>query len=196
MGLIKRAADLAYTFRFIRMLVMDWKNWDAYKEGLIDENGKRIKSVKMDTDAKKSAYTPFIRLAANTKRLLSKIPGGGSKLGSFAAGLFLIKEQYGLTDDDLDKILTKMYIDVLDFLNENNQWFVLEDKTISPGIYRIKEEKIVNSTYEPIVLPKDQIKIYEDLNFPVGSVFGMDIYEATHVKTNQRIYITTSEIYK
>ena len=196
MGLVKRAADLAYTFRFIRMLVMDWKNWDAYKEGLIDENGKRIKSVKMDTDAKKSAYTPFIRLAANTKRLLSKIPGGGSKLGSFAAGLFLIKEQYGLTDDDLDKILTKMEIDILDFLNEDNQWFILEDKSISPGMYRIKDEKIVNSTYEPIVLPKDQIKIYEDLNFPVGSVFGMDIYEATHVKTNQRIYITTSEIYK
>ena len=196
MGLIKRAADLAYTFRFIRMLVMDWKNWDAYKEGLIDENGKRIKSVKMDTDAKKSAYTPFIRLAANTKRLLSKIPGGGSKLGSFAAGLFLIKEQYGLTDDDLDKILTKMEIDVLDFLNEDNQWFILEDKSISPGMYRIKDEKIINSTYEPMVLPKDQIKIYEDLNFPVGSVFGMDIYEATHVKTNQRIYITTSEIYK
>ena len=196
MGLIKRAADLAYTFRFIRMLVMDWKNWDAYKEGLIDENGKRIKSVKMDTDAKKSAYTPFIRLAANTKRLLSKIPGGGSKLGSFAAGLFLIKEQYGLTDDDLDKILTKMEIDVLDFLNEDNQWFILEDKSISPGMYRIKDEKIINSTYEPMVLPKDQIKIYEDLNFPVGSVFGMDIYQATHVKTNQRIYITTSEIYK
>ena len=196
MGLIKRAADLAYTFRFIRMLVMDWKNWDAYKEGLIDENGKRIKSVKMDTDAKKSAYTPFIRLAANTKRLLSKIPGGGSKLGSFAAGLFLIKEQYGLTDDDLDKILTKMEIDVLDFLNEDNQWFVLEDKSISPGMYRIKDEKIINSTYEPMVLPKDQIKIYEDLKFPVGSVFGMDIYQATHVKTNQRIYITTSEIYK
>ena len=196
MGLVKRAADLAYTFRFIRMLVMDWKNWDAYKEGLIDENGKRIKSVKMDTDAKKSAYTPFIRLAANTKRLLSKIPGGGSKLGSFAAGLFLIKEQYGLTDDDLDKILTKMEIDVLDFLNEDNQWFVLEDKSISPGIYRIKEEKIVNTTYEPMVLPKDQIKVYEDLNSPIGNVFGMDIYEATHVKTNQRIYITTSEIYK
>lgn len=196
MGLVKRAADLAYTFRFIRMLVMDWKNWDAYKEGLIDENGKRIKSVKMDTDAKKSAYTPFIRLAANTKRLLSKIPGGSSKLGSFAAGLFLIKEQYGLTDDDLDKILTKMEIDVLDFLNEDNQWFVLEDKSISPGVYRIKEEKILNTTFEPMVLPKDQIKIYEDLNSPVGNVFGMDIYEATHVKTNQRIYITTSEIYK
>ena len=63
-------------------------------------------------------------------------------------------------------------------------------------MYRIKDEKIVNTTYESMVLPKDQIKIYEDLNFPIGDVFGMDIYEATHVKTNQRIYITTSEIYK
>ena len=56
MGLVKRAADLAYTFRFIRMLVMDWKNWDAYKLGIIDENGKRKKEVKLDNDEKKSAY--------------------------------------------------------------------------------------------------------------------------------------------
>ena len=55
MGLVKRAADLAYTFRFIRMLVMKWENWDAYKEGLIDKDGKRIKDVKMDTDAKGGA---------------------------------------------------------------------------------------------------------------------------------------------
>ena len=196
MGLVKRAADLAYTFRFIRMLVMDWKNWDAYKEGLIDENGNRIKTVKMDTEAKKSSYTPFIRLAANTKRLLSKIPGGSTKLGSFAAGLFLIKEHYNLSDKDLEKILKESKFDSLDLLAEDNQWFLLENKALSPGMYRIKTEKIVNSTFESVVLPKDQIKIYEDINYPVGNVFGMDIYEATHVKTNQRIYITTSEIYK
>ena len=196
MGLVKRAADLAYTFRFIRMLVMDWKNWDAYKEGLIDEKGKRIKSVKLDNDTKKSAYTPFIRLCANIKRLLSKVPGGGSKLGSFAAARVLIKEEYKLSDKDLDKILIKLNIDSSDILAEKNDWFVLEDKTISPGVYKIKDEKIINTTYEPMVFPKDQIKIYEDLNLPIGAVFGMDIYQAIHVKTNQKIYITTSEIYK
>jgi hypothetical protein len=178
------------------MLVMKWENWDAYKLGIIDENGKRIKSVKLDNPEKKNAYTPFVRLGANIKRLLTKIPGGGTKLGSFAAALFLIKEKYQLTDDNLDDILKKLDIDVLDFLNEDNQWFVLDDKKLSPGIYRIKNEKVVNTTFEPIVLAKDEIKIYEDLNYPIGDVFGMDIYEATHVKTNQRIYITTSEIYK
>mgnify|MGYP006209165091 CR=1 FL=1 len=47
MGLVKRAADLAYTFRFIRLMAMDWKSWDAYKLGIIDENGKRQRNVKL-----------------------------------------------------------------------------------------------------------------------------------------------------
>ena len=62
MGIVKRAADLAFTFRFIRMLVLDWKDWDAYKLNIIDEDGKRNKDVKLDDDEKKSAYTPFIRM--------------------------------------------------------------------------------------------------------------------------------------
>ena len=32
MGVLKGAADLVYTFRFIRMMVMKWENWDAYNK--------------------------------------------------------------------------------------------------------------------------------------------------------------------
>jgi hypothetical protein len=194
MSLIKRGADLVYTFRFIRMLVMKWENWDAAKLGIIDENGKRQKDVKLDTAEKKAAYTPFIRLAANIKRLLSKIPGGGSKLGSFAAGLFLIKEKFDLSDTQLDKIMREVGIDTLDVLEESSQWFILEDGTLSEGIYRVYNHKILNSTYEEIVLPKDQVKVTD--GSPVGDVFGMNIFEATHVKTGQKVYISANEIYK
>ena len=121
MGILKRAADIAYTFRFIRMMVMDWKDWDAYKQGIIDENGKRNRNVKLDTDEKKSSYTPFIRLAANIKRLVAKIPGGGSRLGSFASALFLIKEKYNLKEKSLKDICEKCDIEILDFLNEKNE---------------------------------------------------------------------------
>lgn len=195
MGIVKRAADLTYSFRFIRMLVMDWKNWDAYKLGLIDENGKRIKSIKIDTDEKKSAYTPFIRLCANVKRIVSKIPGGGSKLGSFASALFLMKEKFGIHDKQINKLLECNNLTPLDFLNENSQWFILEDNQISPGVYRLYNPKIINRNFEEIVFAKDQIRIQEDC-FPVGDIFGLNIYEATHLKTNQTIYITISEIYK
>jgi len=191
MGILKRAADLGYTFRFIRLMVMDWKDWDAYKLGLIDENGKRNKNVKMDTDEKKSAYTPFIRLAANIKRLVAKIPGGGSKLGSFASALFLIKEKVGTKG--LEKICEKLNIDVLDFLNEKNEWFLLEDKQLSPGVYRVSNPKLLNKTCDELVLPKDQVRIQDEC-FPVGDVFGVDVYEATHIKTNQQVYVTASEL--
>ena len=195
MGIVKRAADLTYSFRFIRMIVMDWKNWDAFKLGIIDENGKRNKSVQLDDDEKKSAYTPFIRLCANVKRLLSKIPGGGTKLGSFASALFLMKEQFGIQDKQICKLLEQNNLAPLDFLNENSQWFILENNQISPGVYRLYNSKVINRNFEEIVFAKDQIRIKEDC-FPIGDIFGLNIYEATHLKTNQSIYITISEIYK
>ena len=195
MGLVKRAADLAFTFRFIRMLVMDWKDWDAYKLGIITDEGKRNRNVQLDTDEKKSAYTPFIRLAGNVKRLLSKIPGGGTKLGSFAAALYLIKEDQNLSDKQLNKILEEFGIDSLDIMLESSQWFVTQDGMLSPGIYKLSEDKVLNGTYDDIVSAKDQIRIYEDC-YPVGDVFGIDIYEAEHIRTRQKVYVSVNEIYK
>ena len=193
MGILKRAADIAYTFRFIRMMVMDWKDWDAYKQGVIDENGKRNRNVKLDTDEKKSSYTPFIRLAANIKRLIAKIPGGGSRLGSFASALFLIKEKYNLKEKNLKDICEKCDIEILDFLNEKNEWFLLQDKQLSPGIYRVANPKLLNKSCSEMVWPKDQVRINEEC-FPVGDVFGVDIYKAVHMKTDQEVYVTASEL--
>ena len=195
MGILKRAADLTYTFRFIRMLVLDWKEWDAYKLGIIDAEGKRDRNVKLNTDEKKSAYTPFIRLCANVKRLVANIPGGSSKLGSFASALYLIKEHYGLKDKDIKAINEKLGIDSLDIILEGNSWFVLDDGSIGPGVYRIKENKLIAKTCDEMVWAKDQIRIQENCS-PVGDVFGIPIYEATHMKTNQKIFITVNEIYK
>ena len=195
MGLLKKAADTVYAFRFIRMLVLDWKDWDAYKAGVIDENGKRVKSVKIDNLEKSSTWTPFIRLCANIKRLVSKAPGGGSRLGSFAAALYLIKEKTGMTDKEIKQICEKVGIEPLDFLNENSEWFVLEDKQLSHGVYRLRDSKVLNSTIEEMCNAKDQIRILEDC-YPVGDVFGVDIYEATHMRTNQKVYVTIREIYK
>ena len=195
MGIVKNAADLAYAFRFVRMLVMKWEDWDAYKQGIIDKKGKRIKGVELNSDEKLASYTPFIRLCANIKRLLSKIPGGGTRLGSFAAALYLLKENFDIKEQKIEKCLKEHGIDVTDFLKEQTEWFVLEDKQLSPGIYRVFNYKILNNSYEEIVNPKDQIRVNENA-YPVGSLFGIDIYEAKHIRTNQSIYISASEIYK
>ncbi len=195
MGILKRAADITYAFRFVRLLVMKWENWDAYKLGIIDKDGKRDRNVKLDDDEKKSAYTPFIRLVANIKRLTSKIPGGGTGLGSFASALYLIKEEIGLNEKQLTKIAEECNLEILDFLNESNMWFILDDKCLSPGVYKLKEDKLLNKSCEDIVFKNDQIRVKED-SYPVGNMFGLDIYEALHIKTGQRVFVSTSEIIK
>jgi hypothetical protein len=126
--------------------------------------------------------------------MLNKVPGLGNSLGSFAAGLFLIKERFDLADHQLEKILSEFGLEPTDFLEENAQWFVLEDGTLGPGVYRIKNVKVCNKSFEEIVLPKDQIKVFDGT--PIGDIFGINVFEAVHLKTNQKIYITISEIYK
>lgn len=193
MSLASRAGDLYYAFRFVKLLTTKWEDSDAYKLGIIDENGKRVTSVKLDTDEKKSAYTPFIRLVYNIKRLLEKVPGAKSTLASYAAALFLLKEKYELSDKSINKILKQCQIDPLDLMAESSQWYVLGDKQLSPGIYRLREDRLTSLDVE--VNAKDTIRVSSDA-YPSGEILGLDIYEVTHINTNQPMYVTVGELYK
>lgn len=188
MGIIKRAADLAFTFRFLRMLVMKWESWDAYKLGIIDDSGKRVRGVSLDTDEKKSAYTPFIRLVANIKKLV-----GQNKFTSLASALYLMKEQHSLSDDTVEHIMKEANIDTTDLMLESSSWFVINDHQLAPGVYKVKEAKLLNTSCEDIVNPHDKIRVADDC-YPTGQVAGLDIYEATHIRSNQKVFITIGEL--
>ena len=62
-------------------------------------------------------------------------------------------------------------------------------------LYTAKNSKIVNSTFEEIVNPHDKIKINNDC-YPIDTVFGLNIYEGIHLRSQQRIYTTINELYK
>jgi len=191
MSLLKRAGDLVYTFRFLKLLVTKFENTEAFKLGIIDKDGKRLRKSESSED--KSAYTPFHRLVFNIKKLMSKVPGGSSTLASYGAALYLIKEKYGVSESQIEKGLKELGFDMSDFLGESSQWFVLEDGRLSPGIYRVRNEKVLNNTLDEYVKPKDRILVREDA-YPIGSIFGLNIYEAVHKPTNQTIYITIDEL--
>lgn len=195
MSLASRAGDLYYAFRFVKLLTTKWEDTDAFKLGIIDSNGKRIKSKQISTGEEKTAYTPFIRLAYNIKRMLEKLPGGSSTLSSYAAALFLLKEQYGLSDKSIDKILKLSEIDPLDLMAEHHQWFELDDGRLSPGMYRVKNEKVLSTNLQDVVNAKDQVRVLENA-YPVGQILGIKIYEATHANTGHKVFVTVGEIYK
>ena len=93
--------DLFLVYQFIRRLATPFDKWDAYKEGVIDDKGN-ILIKKKDRDSKqKKAFGVFDVMVRNMKRILAKLPGGSTKLASYAAALFLIKEHKAFTEESL-----------------------------------------------------------------------------------------------
>ena len=193
MGILSRAGDLTYTLRFLRLLTTKFEDTTAYKLGLIDKDGNKLR--KPETSEEKSAYNLFHRLVFNLKKLLAKVPGGKSKFASYASALLLLKEKLDFSDESIERIVEETGFDPLEFLSEGSCWTVTKDGMLSPGLYRITENKMVNSTCEELCKAGDAIRIEMDC-YPVATVMGIDIYEGTHVPTNQQVYVAAGELDK
>ena len=201
MGILKSAADFVYTIRFLKLLTTPFEKMGAYEIGLIDKDGnvdkKRKEELKLTMDGRmdlSTHWTSFVRLVVNIKRLMAKAPGGKSVVARYGAALFLIKESGNLNNKQIQKIHNETGIDILDVLAEDTQWFMLNDKQLSPGVYRMKHDSmscIYEETYKD-----DQIRILEEESKPVGEVLGLDIYSAIHLPTNKRMYVSTGDITK
>ena len=195
MSLASRAGDLYYTFRFIKLLTTPFDQTEAFKLGIIDKEGNRIKSKKIVTGEEKDSYTTFHKLCFNLKKLLAKVPGGGSRLASYAAALFLIKEKYELTDNSVNKILDKCGLHPSDILAEDHKWYLLEDKILAQGVYKLREDKLEVLQCNDIAFKGDAIRVKENCK-PIGDIFGLDVYMVEHINSRQSLYVTLGEIYR
>lgn len=197
MGLLKSAADLVYTIRFLKLLVTPFDKTEAFKAGIIDADGKRNKEFNTnrvdDREAYRSHYTAFHRLVFNLKRLMAKVPGGQSVVARYGAALALIKEHGELSDARLMQIHEETGIDILDCLAENSKWYLLDDKQLSPGIYRMRHDSMTTKC-EEVVKKDDRIRVVETDSHPIDQIMGLDIYKGIHENSKQWVYFTTSEI--
>lgn len=94
--------DLFLVYQFLRRLTTPFEEWDAYKMGIIDKDGNILKKKdQRKTSAEKEAFTTFDLMLLKLKKLLAKVPGGESKLASYAAALWLIREWNHFTDSSI-----------------------------------------------------------------------------------------------
>ena len=118
-----RAIDLFVTYRFLKLLTTPFTKMDAFKYGIIDKDGNRIKkensdevAVDLTTSQLKNSYTILHKLVFNIKKIFAKIPGLRTKVGTYAAALFLLKDTFKESVDDPD-MFEKEFVK---FLKENN----------------------------------------------------------------------------
>jgi hypothetical protein len=174
---VSRAVDMYYTFRFLKTLVTDWKDMDAYDEGIIDKDGKNlIKYKDLNTNNQKDAYTTFHRLVFNIKRILEKIPFGRSKLASYAAALFLLREETGMSEDDIMSALEELGYEH-NISDETN----LLESTFSKGEYILNVD--INEEFK-----KGTVITIDDTR-PIGKFSNTLIY-----KTKENCFITIDNL--
>lgn len=104
--------SLFAVYQFVKMLTTDFVDWPAYKLGIMDEDGKLLKKRKeLKTRAEREAMTPYLILIKNIKRHMRLLPGGRTRLSSYATAMYLFKEHNMFTSSLLEET-TEVNVDL------------------------------------------------------------------------------------
>ena len=199
-----RAIDLFVTYRFLKLLTTPFEKTDAFKLGIIDDNGNRIKkpkstqpAVELATVEQKNAYTILHKLVFNIKKIFQKVPGLRTKVGTYAAALFLLKDTFKESVDD-QHMFEKEF---MKYLKENNIEFddeiseeVIGFGEILPKGEYVLSNDILNKEEEELSAKKgDKVVAYED-EAPVDTILGVEIFPVIHIKSQEKIYVSLEDI--
>ena len=199
-----RAIDLFVTYRFVRLLTTPFEKTDAYKLGIIDGNGNRIRqpnstkpAVELATIEQKNSYTVLHKLVFNIKKIFAKVPGLRTKVGTYAAALFLLKDTFKEHVEDPD-MFEKQF---MKYLKENDVEFddSISEEVIGFGEILPKGEyvlvnDILNKEEEELSAKKGDKVIAFDDEPPGDTVLGVEIFPVIHDKTKEKIYVSLEDI--
>ena len=201
-----RAIDLFVTYRFIKLLVTPFDKMPAYKLGIIDKDGNRIKEKTVSRgmqptvligDEQKSAYTILHKLVFNIKKIFGKVPGLRTKLGTYAAALFLLKDTFKEHVEDPD-VFEKEFMKYLkeegyEIDNTISEEVIGFGEVLPKGEYTLVND-ILNSEEEELTAKRGDKVIAFDDEAPLDTILGIDIFPIVHVKTQEKIYISLEDI--
>tara|TARA_R100001460_G_C3514950_1_gene171892 strand:+ start:254 stop:859 length:606 start_codon:yes stop_codon:yes gene_type:complete len=194
------AIDAFITFRFLKLLVTPFDKTEAYRLNIIDKRGKVLRKYKtLERIEERQAYTILHRLVFNIKKLIEKVPGGKSRLASYAAALFLIKEHVKEYQDSDGQLLEK---ELYKYLKDND--LVLEDDgqikeeitfadKLLKGTYKLIQDVGVDEDDKVIGKKGDIVNVYSD-QAPQDTIMGNDVFEVIHDKTKDVLLVTVEDI--
>lgn len=116
--------DLFLVYQMIKRLATPFEKWSAYELGIIDDKGMPLKKRKdLRTVKERDAWGLYDVMIAKIKRLIEKVPGGATRLGSYAAALWLIKESKNYDAEMLnEESVSKELEDYIRYVEENYEF--------------------------------------------------------------------------
>jgi len=188
-----RAIDLLISYRVIKLLVTPWKEQEAYKYGIIDDNGKVLRKAKdLRTSKEKESYTLLHRFVFNLKRILQRV-GLGSKIGNYAAALgLLLKEQKELNAVEIERSLYKYLVDNKLIAYEDDLKESVGFDYLPEGRYTVIDDlrDLENNSAAEV---GDIVSVPVDTK-PFDNYFGVNLYNVVNEDTQKQIIISEDNI--
>ena len=157
-----------------------------------ETNQKQENRIKRREGCVQYFYETGVQRKTNAREVVGR---GKSRLASYAAALFLLKEKYDLSPVSVDKILRQSGVDQKDLIKEQTAWYLLDGEQLALGVYRLREDKLDIIQCQDIANKNDTIRVKEDC-FPVEVFLGFKMYVVEHINTGQPLYVTLGEIYR
>jgi hypothetical protein len=117
---MSQLVDNLIAFRILTMLVTPFDQTKSYEMGIIDKSGNPLKKIKDMTWTEKDNYTMLHRLVFRIKKIMEKIPGVNTKIGTLATAYFLVKEC-----TNSNKIPTNLEEEFIDLLRKIHQEHII-----------------------------------------------------------------------
>jgi hypothetical protein len=174
-----RAIDLFVAYRFLRILTTPWEEQPAFKHGIIDGEGKLLRKANtLNTTAERESFTLLTRLVFNLKRIMSKIPGVRTKLGTYATALYLLKQHFAdqVEEEDTVENTFKNWLVDNGYATEEEINEHLTHEILSSGRHKLKEG--------------DTVTVFDKT--PVDNILGQPIFKA--IRHGRETYISLEDL--
>ena len=176
------AVDLFVAYRFLRILTTAWEDQEAFKHGIIDKDGKLLRKANTLTKSEeKASFTMLHRLVFNLKRILHKIPGVKTKIGTYATALYLLKQGFPTVE------------------NEKTVELVFKNWLIDNGL--CADDELLEDVQQTNILPKGKYQLKEGgtvVAFQdtqrIDEVLGYSIFPVMNQKKKKEVYVSLEDL--
>jgi len=123
--------DWVMIYQLLKRLGIPFEKWEAFKVGIIDATGKRLREP--TPEERSTVWGYFDRVVWNIKKIITKFTGH-SQLTAAIVSLYLLKE--GMQPKNIKTIIEKTFnaVDILDYekinLNESKANYKIIEKEL------------------------------------------------------------------
>jgi hypothetical protein len=158
---------------------------------------RQTKPASLNTTEEKNSYTILHKLVFNIKKIFEKVPGLRTKLGTYAAALFLLKDTFKESVDDPDvfekefmKYLKEEGYEIDDSISEEVIGF---GEVLPKGQYTLVNDILNKEEEELTAKSGDKVEVFDD-EPPIDTILGVEIFPVIHLKSKEKIYVSLEDI--